>query len=62
MVRKEDLREVKTLGWLRRNATNKADKAYAEKLYRKGQKCLALNLSCNILCVSIFAIKMYSKD
>ena len=32
MVRKEDLREVKTLGWLRRNATNKADKAYAEKL------------------------------
>ena len=35
MVRKEDLREVKTLGWLRRNATNKADKAYAEKLYRK---------------------------
>ena len=35
MVRKEDLREVKTLGWLRRNATNKEDKAYAEKLYRK---------------------------
>ena len=35
MVRKEDLREVKTLGWLRRNAINKADKVYAEKLYRK---------------------------
>ena len=35
MIRREELREVRTLGWLRRNASNKEDKAYAEKLYRK---------------------------
>ena len=35
MVRREDNRQVKTLGWLRRNGKNKADRDYAEKLYRK---------------------------
>ena len=45
MVRKEDLREVKTLGWLRRNATNKVDKAYAEKLYRKTLFLFLSNMS-----------------
>ena len=35
MARREDNRQVKTLGWLRRNGKNKADREYAEKLYRK---------------------------
>jgi len=35
MARREDNRQVKTLGWLRRNGKNKADRDYAEKLYRK---------------------------
>tara|TARA_B100000886_G_C20003974_1_gene319165 strand:+ start:279 stop:506 length:228 start_codon:yes stop_codon:yes gene_type:complete len=34
MTRREDLREVRTLGWLRRNGKNKGDREYAEKLYR----------------------------
>ena len=35
MDRREDLRQVKTLGWLRRNGKNKEDRGYAENLYRK---------------------------
>lgn len=35
MIRREDNRQVKTLSWLRRNGKNKADRDYAEKLYRK---------------------------
>ena len=35
MPRREDLREVRTLGWIRRNGKNKEDREYAEKLYRK---------------------------
>ena len=35
MVRREDLRQVRTLGWLRRNGKNKNDREHAEKLYRK---------------------------
>ena len=35
MPRREELRQVKSLGWLRRNGKNKADRDYAQKLYRK---------------------------
>ena len=35
MIRREDNRQVRTLSWLRRNGKNKADRDYAEKLYRK---------------------------
>ena len=35
MNRREDLRQVRTLGWLRRNGKNKEDRDYAENLYRK---------------------------
>ena len=35
MVRREELRQVKSLGWLRRNGKNKADRDYAQNLYRK---------------------------
>ena len=35
MARREELRQVKSLGWLRRNGKNKADRDYAEKIYRK---------------------------
>ena len=31
MTRREDLRQVRSLGWLRRNGKNKADREYAEK-------------------------------
>ncbi len=33
--RLEDLREVKPLGWIRRNGANEQDRKYAEKLYRR---------------------------
>ena len=35
MTRREDLRHVRSLGWLRRNGKNKSDREYAEKLYKK---------------------------
>mgnify|MGYP001243452420 FL=1 len=35
MARREELRQVKSLSWLRRNGKNKADRDYAENLYRK---------------------------
>ena len=35
MTRREDLREVRTLGWLKRNGKNKDDREYAKELYRK---------------------------
>ncbi len=35
MARREELRQVKSLGWLRRNGKNKADRDYAQNLYRK---------------------------
>ena len=35
MPRREELRQVKSLSWLRRNGKNKADRDYAENLYRK---------------------------
>ena len=31
----EDKREVKPLGWLRRNGATEEDRAYADKLYRR---------------------------
>ena len=35
MVRREELRQVRSISWLRRNGKNKADRDYAEEIYRK---------------------------
>ncbi|WP_411869207.1 hypothetical protein [Vulcanococcus limneticus] len=34
-ARPEDIRQVKTLGWLRQNGISEDDREYAEELYRK---------------------------
>tara|TARA_B100000945_G_scaffold269146_1_gene229889 strand:+ start:52 stop:273 length:222 start_codon:yes stop_codon:yes gene_type:complete len=35
MARREDLRQVRSLSWLKRNGKNKTDREYAQQIYRK---------------------------
>ena len=35
MARREDLRQVRSLSWLKRNGKNKTDREYALQIYRK---------------------------
>ena len=35
MARREDLRQVRSISWLKRNGKNKPDREYAEQIYRK---------------------------
>ena len=35
MPRREDLRQVRSLSWLKINGKNKGDREYAEQIYRK---------------------------
>ena len=35
MARREDLRQVRSLSWLKRNGKNKTDREYAKQIYRK---------------------------